>query len=140
MFIIGANVKHSSSDLSDLLQPGIILQEESQVLVGDVHVTVASLLPVLLHWCSASREGVLVDLGRKKHRTSDQFSVEWDSLNETSYSKTGWNEKMTIYLANYTHILTQHIISCAQLHTKSTCIAWFTASLLGWMHVKQGTL
>ena len=50
------------SDLGELF---VVLEEEREVLVGDVHVTVPSLLLVFLHCCAAAGECVLVDLKRK---------------------------------------------------------------------------
>lgn len=52
--------------LLQLLEPVIILQEESQVHKGHINVTVASVLPVLFNGVPASREGVLVNL--KQHQ------------------------------------------------------------------------
>ena len=43
-------------------QPLLTLHEEGQVLVRDVHVTVAAFLLVLLHGGATARERVLVDL------------------------------------------------------------------------------
>ena len=47
---------------SDLLQPFVILQEECEILEGNVYVTVPALLPVLLNRHPTARVGVLVDL------------------------------------------------------------------------------
>ena len=46
----------------DVLQLGVVVQEESEPLVGDVGGTVAAQLPMLLHRHAPAREGVLVDL------------------------------------------------------------------------------
>lgn len=48
--------------LSDLLQSLVILEEEGEVLEGDVHVAIPSLLPVFLHCHPTSGVRVLVDL------------------------------------------------------------------------------
>ena len=48
-----------SLDLGQLL---VILEEEGQILVGDVHIRVPALSLVLLYCRLASAEGVLVDL------------------------------------------------------------------------------
>lgn len=54
--------KCTKSHLSDLFQSLVVLQEESQPLVGYVDLAVSAQLPVLLHGGLATGEGVLVDL------------------------------------------------------------------------------
>ena len=56
----------------DLLQSLVVLQEEGEVLEGNVHVTVASLLPVFLHSHPTTRVCVLVDLSIQPGSVSSQ--------------------------------------------------------------------
>ena len=50
---------------SDFFQSRVVLHEEGQILVADVHVTIAALFLVLLDSGATTRVCVFVDLGRK---------------------------------------------------------------------------
>ena len=54
--------QHRTPHLSNLLEALIVVEEEGEVLVGDVHFAVAALFPVLLNCLLATAERVLVNL------------------------------------------------------------------------------